>query len=231
MSVLSSLPGWERFLFIELVIIFLIAGVVVASIIMRNYRWPLRIRINANISGLGYGLVGKDRARVVRFGDGGEELILLKKRRKLKVGYGKRTGLREITFNVADDGLWYQVAYGDFDKTLREMGMTPTSRNVRLGMTSARKGLDEAFKPKSWAEKYAIPVMIGAILLIGIILGGSIFIFSKKQVEVAQINAQVVNDSLATQQATQETLRQLNILIGQINSGPTFQGSGLVPNG
>lgn len=231
MALLSglSLPGWEMVLFVVLVLAFLITGAVVTIVVMSRLRWPLRIRINSNISGLGYGLVGKDKARVVRFGDGGEELLFLRKRKKLRVGYGKRTGLREITFTIPEDGLWYQVGYGDFDKTLREIGLTPTSVNVRLAMASARKGLDERLKPKSWAEKYAIPLMIGAILILGIMLGASIIIMSKKIVEASRINAQTMNASYETQLKTQETIQGLNVLIGKINTGPTFQTSGLAP--
>jgi len=226
-----NLPGWEMVVFVVLVLAFLITGTIVTIYIMSRLRWPLKIVIISNEAGKGYGISGRDRARVVNFGDQGEELILLKKRKKLKVGYGKRIGPKQIGYVVAQDGLWYQTDFADFDKTLRELGLVPTSVNVRMSMSSARKGLNEMMKPKSWADKYAIPFMIGAILLMGIILSASIIIMSKKQVEVAQINAYAINDSLATQQATQQTLQQLNILIGKVNSNPIYQGSGLVPNG
>lgn len=233
MAFLSNLvlPGWEMVLFIVLALVFLITGVVVTVVILSKLRWPLRIVLISNEAGKGYGISGRDKARVVSFGDGGEELILLKKRNKLRVGYGKRIGPKQIGYVVAQDGLWYQIDFGDFDRVLREIGLVPTSVNVRLSMASARKGLDERLKPKSWAEKYGVPLLFGGILLMSIILGAAIIIFSKKQVEVAQINSAALNQTYATQQANQETLKNLNILIGKINSGPIFTGSGLVPDG
>lgn len=226
-----NLPGWEMVMFVVLVLAFLIVGAIVTIVIMSRLRWPLKVVLISNEAGKGYGISGRDRARVVNFGDQGEELILLKKRKKLRVGYGKRMGPKQIGYVIAQDGLWYQVDFADFDKTLRELGLVPTSVNVRMSMSSARKGLNEMMKPKSWAEKYGLPALIGGILLMALILGGSIIYSSKKNVEMAHINSYSVNQSYEAQVATQKTLQQLNILIGKINSGPVYQGSGLVPNG
>lgn len=233
MAVLSglNLPGWEMVMFVVLVLAFLITGTIVTIVIMSRLRWPLKIVLISNEAGKGYGISGRDRARVVSFGDGGEELILLKKRKKLRVGYGKRIGPKQIGFTIAQDGLWYQIDFGDFDKVLREMGLIPTSVNVRMAMASARKGLDERLQQKSWLEKYMYPLMFGMFILALLIMAGTTIYSSKKNIEIARINGATMNASGETQIATQKTLEQVNILIGKLNSNPQFQGSGLLPNG
>lgn len=223
-----NLPGWEAVLFIILVLAFLITGAIVTIVILSRLRWPFHIVIITNEAGKGYGVSGRDKGRIIAFGDGGEELILLKRRRKKRVGYGKRTGHKQISFVIGEDGLWYQAGFGDFDKTLRELGLVPTSVNVRMAMASARKGLDDRLQPKSWLEKYLAPLMFGMFILALLINAFVIIKASNNQISVAQINAQSINASKEVQQSTKQTIDALTILVNKLNQAPAFSGSGLI---
>jgi len=231
-----QLPGWEIVLFIILVLIFFIVGAIVTIVIMSRLRWPLNYVVLEDVAGKGFSITRKGKCRIIGFGDGGEEIILLKHLNKYRVGYGKRIGAKQIGWAVGSDGLWYQFTFGDLNKILREIGIAPVSVNVRLGMSSVRKGLDNRYQDKSWSEKY-LPLILGGMVIISLLIFAGMFYYStKKQIEIANINSGSINATRATQEATQKTLATLDQILSRINfnaqnSSEFIGGSGLVPNG
>lgn len=230
----AALPGWQMILFIGLILVFLTTGAIVTFIIMSRLRWPFKYVVVEDVSGAGFGISRKGRARIVGFGDGGEELFLLKGVNKYRVGYGKRIGRRQVSWVVGEDGFWYQWSFGDFNKKLREMGMKPSSVNVRLSMAAVRKGLDSRYENKTWLEKYGPMLYAGLFIFTLLIFAGIMWYVNKKNVEVAQINAEALKESAKTQEATQKTLATIDQILSKFNlqsSQATLGGSGLIPAG
>lgn len=237
LPIASQLPGWESILFIVLVLVFLATGAVVTFVIMARMRWPFKYVVLENTAGNGYVISRRGRARIVGFGDGGEEIFLLKHLNKYRIGYGKRIGPKQIGWAVGDDGLWYQFNFGNLNKTLRELGVMPVSVNVRLGMSSVRKGLDKRYEEKSWMEKYGMVIGLTFILLMSIVLGGAIWFMSKKNVEAAQITSENLKINGDTMESIQKTLGALDNILSRVNLNDNTQnstiigGSGLISNG
>lgn len=238
MNLAAQLPGWQLVIFIALVIIFLIVGGIIAFVLMSKARWPLDYVVLEDVAGLGNCVTRKGKCRIVGFGDGGEEIFLLKHLNKYKIGYGKRIGAKQIGWAVAEDGLWYQFGFASLNKTLREMGITPTSVNVRLGMASVRKGLDKRLEPTDFMQKYGILIGMGLLLLMVIVAGGFAWYSSQQQVKIANLNVQSLKDATASQEATQKTLGTIDNILTKINfesQNPqdgiktTIGGSGLAP--
>lgn len=234
----AQLPGWEIVLFIALVIIFLIVGGIITFVILARLRWPLSYVVLENVAGQGNSITRRGKCRIIGFGDGGEEIVLLKGLNKYKIGYGKRIGAKQIAWSVAEDGLWYQITFGDLNKTLREMGLVPTSVNIRLAMASVRKGLEKRLEPKDWMAKYGVLVGMGLLFLMMLVAGGMTWYSTQQQAKIANTNAGAINASLETQQATQKTLSVLDSILSKVNfqleNAPqgnftVIGGSGLTP--
>lgn len=231
-----ALPGWELILFIVLVFAFLITGGVVSFIILSRLRWPLKWVLLEYVAGDKPQITRRGRCRMVTIGDMGEEVFLLKHLNKYKLGEGKRLGHKQIGWIIADDGLWYQFDFEDFNKKLRQIGMRPASKDVRLGMSAVRKNTKQWLENKSWLDKHQGIIYFGMFIIILFIFAGILWYSTNKQVEIARINAASQNASVETQVATQKTLAQLDNLLAriqQLNTGSpnTPGGSGLISNG
>lgn len=231
-GVLNNLPGWQSVLFVVLVIAFLLVGGIITIVILSRMRWPLSYVVLEDIAGRGFNITRKGKCRLIGFGNGGEEIVLLKHTNKLRVGYGKRIGTKQIGWAVGEDGLWYQFNFGDLNKTLRELGIMPVSVNVRLGMSSVRKGLDKRYEEGDWFDKYGKILEFGLLIIAICILTFAVVKNSKAQIETARINSEVVNTSLKVQEANQKTMSAIDEILSRINlNSNVIGGSGLVPNG
>lgn len=240
MNLAAQLPGWEMVLFISLVVVFLIVGAVVVFVLLSRARWPMSYVVLEDVAGKGFSISRRGKCRAVGFGDGGEEIILLKHLNKYKIGYGKRIGPKQIGFGVGEDGLWYQFSFGDLNKTLREIGVMPTSVNVRLGMASVRKGLDKRLEPKDFMEKYGVLIGMGFLFFMMLVAAGMIWYSQEQQLKIANTNSAAINASFATQEATQKTLATLDNILSKVNVqsqgvsngvNASIGGSGLIPIG
>lgn len=232
-SVTSALPGWELVLFIGLFLTFLLAGGITSFIILSRLRWPFKWVVTEDTAGKGHGISRRGRCRLIALGDMGEEIFLLKNLNKYKIAGGERIGPKQIGWAVGEDGIWYSWKFGDFNKHLREMGVKPVSRGIRLSMSAARKNLDNRLGDKSWIEKYGPILYFGMFILTLFIFAGLVWYSTNKQVEIANINSQSLETNVQTQEAIQKTLGQLDNILSRINTeAQTPQeavgGSGLV---
>lgn len=230
----AQLPGWQMVVFIVLVVTFLIAGGITAFVLMSRAKWPLRWVALEDTQGNGLTITKRGKCRIIGFGDGGEEILLLKHLNKYKVGFGKRIGNKQIGFSIGDDGLWYQFNFSDFNKTLREMGVLPTSVNVRLAMASVRKGLDKRLEPTDWMSKYGVLIGMGLLFFMFLVVAGGVWYFTEKQAEIANINSQSIEQGQVTQEMTQKTLSTLDNILSKIelqsqDNNAKVGGSGLTP--
>lgn len=123
-----------------------------------------KIVIFENIAGQGYQPIGKDKARVVKVGDGGEELLYLKGRKVYRTAYGRKMGKNTYWFAVGQDGYWYNILLGDLDAKMGMLDIEPIDRDMRYMHVAIRKNIQERYNKQNFMEKY------GAILISGIFL-------------------------------------------------------------
>lgn len=217
----AALPGWELVIFILLFFFFLLSGGVTTIILLSRLRWNYKVTI-AETAGKESSLSGGDRARLVKVGDGGEELFFLKKRKIYRGAYGKRIGKRHIMWVINnEDGLWYNVTFGDLNKKLMEVGVVPTDRDARMAMAASRKLIDSRYDKKSWMDKYGTILYFGLFTLTLLIFGGVMWFAFDKQLEIAHANAAAIEASKEVMTAAKQVLG----IVDNIQSG----GSGLVP--
>jgi len=132
-------------------------------------KYYIQIRDFENLSGQGYQLCNRNTARLIRVGDGGEELLLLRKGRKFRTAYGRKMGKNEYWFAKGQDGYWYNFVLGDLDAKMGMLDIEPIDRDMRYMHVAIRKNVQDRYKKSDTVSKYA-PLVISSIFLIIMII-------------------------------------------------------------
>ncbi len=120
-----------------------------------------------NISGQGWQISMRDRAKYLRLSKDGTEVFWLKKKKMPLTAYGKKMGLNQYWFAIGQDGCWYNIVLGDLDATMGTLDIEPVDRDVKYASVAMRKNAMENYGPKlTWFDKYGSWVMGGVILII-----------------------------------------------------------------
>lgn len=119
-----------------------------------------------NIAGQGYQPVFKDRARLVRVGDGGEEILYLKKKKQYRTAYGKKMGKNTYWFSKGQDGYFYNTLLGDLDAKMGMLDIEPVDRDMRYMHVAIRKNIQERYRKIGFMEKYGTILINGIFLII-----------------------------------------------------------------
>jgi len=187
-----QLVGWEWILFIGLLLMFVITGGIVAGVMMYRWKWNFRWIVFENIPPFGYIPSRRGRCRLIKFGDGGEEVYYLKGLKVVRSNYGERIGTRQVAWAIGKDGLWYATKFGNFDDKLREIGIVPVHTDARLANSSLRKGLEKKYDDRSFLEKHAAMVMFGLFIIVLLIFAGLLWFTFDQTIKVISANAGVI---------------------------------------
>jgi hypothetical protein len=185
---------------------------------MRTYN--RKIVLFENIAGLGYHPTFRDKARVVKVGDGGEELLFLKKKKVYRTAYGRKMGKNTYYFAVGQDGFWYNFILGDLDAKLNTLDIEPIDRDLRYMHVAVRKNIAERYRKINFMEKYGTILMSGIFILI-MIIGLGILI--NKMGDIAQ----TINIGI---EQSNKVIATASDMIGKLNNLNTGS-SGVIPAG
>lgn len=154
---------------IAVVIFFLVLMGILVWFYIQHKRFNIKIRDFENISGQGYQLVKRDTARIVKIGDGGEELLLLRKGKTFRTAYGRKMGKNEYWFSKGQDGYWYNSVLGDLDAKMGMLDIEPIDRDMRYMHVAIRKNIQDRYRKKEGLEKYA-PLIISFFFIVIMII-------------------------------------------------------------
>jgi hypothetical protein len=185
------MTGLEWFIIIGLFAVFFIISGVTVFIILYRLRWPFKWEKYENINGQTV-RTAKGRARLISFGDGGEEIFFLKNLRKWRVAYGKRIGKNLVAWFVGEDGYWYNATFGNMDKRLQEIGVNPVDRDMRYAYASVRKGIDNRYDKKNFLEKWGTVIAFGMLFFCIIAMCGFLWVGFNGQKQVQASNTEVI---------------------------------------
>ena len=216
--------SWIYVLIVAVIGFMVIAGIAVLLFFMTYNR---KIILFENVSGLGYQPVLKTRARIIKIGLSGVEVLKTLKGGEVISAYGRKMGTNSYWYAKGQDGYWYNFVLGDLDVKLAMLDIDPIDRDVRMFHAAKNKLTDAQYGHQpNFLEKYG-PSMIllfaVVILMVGAyIISGKISEGLSASPEVAKVNKE-----------TAELLNQMASRLDSIQRGanePTGQGgSGLVP--
>jgi hypothetical protein len=203
---------------ILIVLVLLIIGGILFYIWFSRRAFKYTINLFENIAGQGYQLVGKDRARLIKIGDGGEEILYLRKYKVYRTAYGRKMGKNTYWYAVGQDGYWYNVILGDLDAKMGMLDIEPIDRDMRYAHVAIRKNIKERYNKQSFMQKYGAQVF--GILMLVVFIVGMWFIVD----QIGNITGQL-GQTLEANRETVEVVQKILAHADTMQSG----GSGIAP--
>lgn len=167
-----------------------------------------KVVVFENLGGQGYQKTGEDTARLIKIGDGGEEILFLRKAKSYKTAYGKKMGANIYWFAVGQDGYWYNCTLGDLDAKMGMLDIEPVDRDMRYMHVAIRKNIQDRYKKTSFMDKYGAMIMNSIFLLI--MLLGLWFIADKVALGIKQL--------VIGLQQNQQTLELMKEALAQVQT-------------
>lgn len=205
-------------------ILFLIGLVIFLFFITYNRK----IILFENISGRGYHPILKTRARIIKLGIGGEELLKTFRGRYYLSAYGRKMGRNTYWYAKGQDGYLYNIILGDLDTKMGILDIEPIDRDVRMFHVALDRLSHQTYGKQNFLEKYGIHIMLFIFLVVLIL--GMWFIVGKIGDAVAPL-AQSSEIALKVQEANANTIAKLDSILRTMGKLPEPGTSGIIPAG
>jgi len=218
--------SWIYILIIGFVGFILVAGV---GVVLFFTTYKKKIVLFENISGQGYQPVFKSRARIVKLGISGEEILKTLMGGHFVSAYGKKMGKNTYWYAKGQDGYWYNIVLGDLDSKQAMLDIEPIDRDVRMFHVALDRLSQQTYGKNSFLEKYGIHLLLFVFLIVLIL--GMWFIIGKIGDATAPL-AQSTELAIQVQEANDITIAKLDSLVramGYLPEQVETGGSGLVP--
>jgi hypothetical protein len=210
---------------IAVVVGLILIGAVILILFLKTFN--KKVILFENISGQGYQPILKTRARTVKLGVGGEE-ILKTFGRKFVSAYGRKMGRNTFWFAKGQDGYWYNIVLGDLDSKRAMLDIEPIDRDVRMFHVALDRLSHQTYGKNSFLEKYGIHLLLFVFLIVLIL--GMWFIVGKIGDAIAPLS-EATKNSAALQEANAEITSKLASIVEKLGITSTTGGSGIVPAG
>jgi len=219
-----NITGWlaNTWFYIAIIVILGIILIVTLVLVFFYMTYNKKIVFFENISGLGFQVVRKSRARSLKVSTSGEELLKLIGG-SLMSAYGRKMGKNTYWYAKGEDGYWYNFVLGDLDAKMAILDVEPIDKDVRMFHVATARINQNTYGKTGFWEKHGQQVVAFIflfILIIGMwILIGQIKSAATSLAKTSETNAQVAKTIAGEITAYQNIKNQ--------NSGIT----GLVPVG
>ena len=220
--------SWIYVLIIVLVGLMIIVGAILMFFFLT---YKKKIIVFENIAGQGYQPVFRSRARVLKLGVGGEEILKTLFGGYYVSAYGRKMGKNIYWYAKAQDGYWYNIVLGDLDTKQAMLDIEPVDRDVRMFHVALDRLSHSTYGKQSFLEKYGVHMLMFAFLIVLIL--GMWFIVGKIGDAVAPL-AQSSETALKVQEMNVKITNQLDSIMRQMGYQPAQDisgGSGLAPAG
>jgi len=210
-------------IYIAIIVVVGIILVGLAIFLLFILTYKKKIILFENISGQGYQPVFRSRARVVKLGVGGEEILKTLFGGHFVSAYGRKMGKNTYWYAKGGDGYWYNIILGDLDAKQKILDVEPIDRDVRMFHVALDRLSHQTYGKTSFLEKYGVHMMMFAFLIVLIL--GMWFIVGKIGDAVAPLEMSTEN-AVKIQEANDKTLVKLDNLIRALGGIPDRVGDG-----
>ena len=166
--------SWIYILIIGMIGLILI---VVIALLLFFKTYKKKVIIFENVSGQGYQPIVKTRARVIRLGGSGEEIMKTLAGGRFITAYGRKMGTNSYWFAKGSDGYLYNVLLGDLDTKLKMLDIEPVDRDVRMFHIALDRLSHQTYDKQSFMQKYGIHILLFVFLIC--LVGGMMLIIGQ----------------------------------------------------
>lgn len=158
--------SWTYIFIIALVIVIATISLIILFFFLT---WNIKIEAYENIGG-GSKLVRvlKTRARRIKIGKGGEELLHLLRPKVDRTAYGRKIAPNTYAFIIGEDGYWRNAIIGDYNLKKGIIEMEPVQQDVRLAYVSIGDMIDREYNPNK-AVLIGMSIFLAIMTLIWIV--------------------------------------------------------------
>ena len=156
----------NSWVWVALVLFLGVILVIGVSMLLYFKTWNRKVILFDNVSGIGYYPVAKRRARVLKLGKGGDELLKVSSENLYLTAYGKKMGKRTYWFAKGPDGYYYNVVLGDLDTKMGILDIEPIDRDVRMMHVALDRLAHE-----NYGQKSKVPmILLGTGIFIALVI-------------------------------------------------------------
>jgi len=194
----------QSWIYIAVIVILTIIGVTTLLIVLFFMTYNKKVEVYENIGG---GRVTvrtmKTRARVIKVGPGGEELLKLLRPGVYRTAYGKKIAPNTYAFCIGSDGYWRNITLGDLDTKMGILDIEPIDRDVRMMSVAVEKIIESNYNPNKTLQ-IVMSIMVIIIFVVAIIAGwiylGKIGTMTKTLAQSEQAFADIAKTNAQTTQ-------------------------------
>lgn len=223
-----NLTGFLSSTWVYVFVIVLIGIILISGIFLLFFfaTYKKKIIVFENISGLGYQPVFRSRARVIKLGIGGEEILKTLWGGYYVSAYGKKMGRNTYWYAKGQDGYWYNIVLGDLDAKLGILDIEPIDRDVRMFHVALDRISQSTYGKQSFLEKYGVHMMLFLFLLV--LIFGMWFIVGKIGKAVEPL-AQSSETALKVQEMNIKITNQLDNIARSLGIKTQEVPTGIIP--
>lgn len=223
LDISGALASSWIYVLIVAVVGIIIVGVIALLLFINTF--SRRVVFFENISGQGYQPIMKSRARIIKLGRSGEEVLKTLKGGIFLSSYGRKMGKNTYWFAKGQDGYWYNFLLGDLDAKFAILDIEPVDRDVRMFHLGIDKIAERDYaQKKTFLEKYGVQMMTFVFLIIFLV---GLFVIAGKINE--GLSAMSNPETASMNQETATLLSQIANKLDVINRGGSGGTSGIVP--
>lgn len=219
-----NVTGFLSNSWIYILIIGIIGFVIVVAVALLLFfkTYNKKIVVFENVSGQGYQPILKTKARVIKLGTGGEEVMKTLAGGRFLTAYGRKMGRNSYWFAKGSDGYLYNVLLGDLDTKLKMLDIEPVDRDVRMFHVALDRLSHQTYDKQNFLQKYGIHILLFVFLIC--LVGGMLLIISQIGKATSSLAA-TADTNKAVLEALGGVLNKANNIQTQTQSGV----SGIVP--
>ncbi len=220
LDISGALSGSWIYIVIIGIVGLIIVGVIAILLFMNTYN--RKVIFFENISGQGFQPIMKTRARIIKLGRSGEEILKTLKGGIFLSAYGRKMGKNTYWYAKGSDGYWYNILLGDLDAKFGILDIEPVDRDVRMFHLGVDKIAEKDYaEKKSFMEKYGVQMMVFVFLVIFLV--GFIVVAGKISEGLKAMS------NPETAKINQETAQLFNTMLTKMDNIQRGGESGLVP--
>ena len=199
-----------------LIVLFAVIGGIAAFVIASQMQFKVKVRVFERVAGK-FRPTRSDKAKRMIIGQGGDEILYLKKHKKMLPMPTIQATQNTYWFFISDDGEWINFELGDFDDDRRAMGASFLDKEMRYARAGLQLMAKERYDKRGFMEKYGGMIAYAVLILVTSV---GFWLLIGEMIDVSQASTGAIN-------AAKEVLAETGRILGSLDT--IKGGSGIRP--
>lgn len=156
----------STWIYVLLVCIIGVIIIIAIALLLFYKTYNRKVIVFENISGQGYQPAIKTRARIIKVGNSGDEILKTLAGGYYLSAYGRKMGKNTYWYAKGSDGYLYNILIGDLDTKKAMLDIDPIDSDVRHFHVGISNLSHNTYDKKSFMEKYGVHLLMFAFLIV-----------------------------------------------------------------